>query len=70
MGIESEVVVMYFCEFDENHVNKILMCGVSNHQATKIKCMKVINTNKSRKQREKERDNTKDLIYQFGSKLN
>ena len=45
------------------------MCGASNNQATKIKCMEVINTSKSRKQREKERDNTRNLFTQFGLKL-
>jgi len=48
---------------------KYLMCGASNNQATKIKCMEVINTSKSRKQREKERDNTRNLFTQFGLKL-
>ena len=35
------------------------MCGVSDNQAIKTKCMEIIITNKSRKQREKERENTR-----------
>ena len=50
------------CEFDENHTNKYLMCGASNNQATKTKCMEVKNTSKGRKQREKERENTKEFL--------
>jgi len=39
---------------------KYLMCGSSNNQATKTKCMEVINTSKSRKQQEKrKREHTK-----------
>jgi len=45
------------------------MFEVSNNQATKTKCMEVINTSKSRKQREKERENTQNLFTQFGPKL-
>ena len=44
-----------------------LMCGASDNQATKTKCMEVINTSKSRKQREKERENTK-FVYSVQSK--
>jgi len=56
------------CVFDENHTNKYLMCGGSNNQATKTKCMEVINTSKGRKQREKERENTKEFLYSVRSK--
>jgi len=40
------------------------MCGASDNQATKIKCMKHLLTQvKSRKQREKEkRENTKESV--------
>jgi len=34
-----------------------LMCGASDSQETKTKCMEVKITNKSRKQREKEGEN-------------
>jgi len=44
------------------------MYGASNNQATKTKCMEVINTSKGRKQREKERENTKEFIYPVRSK--
>ena len=43
------------------------MCGASNNQEIKIKCMEVINTSKSRKHREKERENTK-FVYPIRSK--
>jgi len=46
-----------------------LMYEASDNQATKTKCMKVIITNKSRKQREKERENTKESVYPVRSKL-
>jgi len=42
------------------------MCGTSDNQATKTKCMEVIITNQGRKQREKERENTQNLFTQFG----
>jgi len=42
----------------KSHKYKTLMRGASNNQTTKTKCMKVINTNKSKKQREKEREHT------------
>jgi len=42
------------------------MCGASNNQATKTMCMEVINTSKSRKQQEKEREHTRNLFTQFG----
>jgi len=42
---------------------KYLMCGASNNQVTKIKCMKVINTSKSKKQREKERREHTKYLY-------
>jgi len=45
---------------------KYLMCRASNNQATKTKCMEVINTSKSRKQ---ERVNTRNLFTQFDLKL-
>jgi len=45
---------------------KYLMCGASNNQATKTMCMEVINTSKSRKQQEKEREHTRNLFTQFG----
>jgi len=45
------------------------MCGASNNQVTKTKCVEVMNTSKSRKQREKERENTQNLFTQFGPKL-
>jgi len=39
------------------------MCGTSNNQATKTKCMEIINTNKSKKQREiGKREHTK-FVY-------
>ena len=46
---------------------KYLMCGVSNNQATKTKCMDVINTNKRRNQRERKREHTK-FVYLVWSK--
>jgi len=46
------------------------MCGASDSQATKTKCMEVIITNKSKKQREKrEREHTK-FVYPVRSKTN
>jgi len=47
------------------------MCGASNNQATKTKCMEVINTRKSRNRREKiKKERThKNLFIQFGPKL-
>jgi len=45
------------------------MCGARNIQATKTKCMEVIITNKSRKQREKERENTNEFVDPVRSKL-
>ena len=56
------------CEFDKNHTNKNLMCGASNNQVTKTKCMKVINTSKSRKQREKRKREHTKFIYPVRSK--
>jgi len=48
---------------------KYLICGVSNNQGTKTKCMGVINTSKIKKQQEKRRENTQNLFTQFGPKL-
>jgi len=48
---------------------KYLMCGTSNNQAIKIKCMEVISTNKSRKHERKERENTKEFVDPVRSKL-
>ena len=46
------------------------MCGASDNQATKTKCMEQLETQaKSRKQREKERENTKEFVYPVRSKL-
>ena len=42
---------------------KYLMCGASNNQATKTKCMEVINTSKSRKQREKRKREHSKFVY-------
>jgi len=39
------------------------MCGASNNQATKTKCMEVINTSKSRKQREKRKREHSKFVY-------
>ena len=39
------------------------MCGASNNQATKNKCMKIINTSKSRKQREKRKREHTKFVY-------
>jgi len=47
---------------------KYWMCGASNNQASKTKCMKVIITNKSRKQREKRREKTHELCLPVRSK--
>jgi hypothetical protein len=45
------------------------LCGASNNQGTKTKCMKVINTNKGRKTtRERKREHTK-FVYPVRSKL-
>jgi len=42
---------------------KYLMCGASNNQATKTKCMEVINTSKSRKQWEKKKREHTKFVY-------
>ena len=42
---------------------KYLMCGASDNQAIKTKCMKVINPSKSRKQREKRKREHTKFIY-------
>jgi len=47
---------------------KYLMCGASNNQATKNKCMKIINTSKSRKQREKRKREHTKFVYPVRSK--
>jgi len=39
------------------------MCRASDSQATKTKCMEVINTNKSRKQREKRKREHTKFVY-------
>jgi len=44
------------------------MCGASNNQATKIKCMEVINTRKGRKQREKRKREHTKFVYLVRSK--
>ena len=46
------------------------MCGASDNQVTKTKCMEQLYTQaKSRKQWEKERENTKRFVYPVWSKL-
>jgi len=45
------------------------MCGASDSQEIKTKCMEVIITNKSRKQQEKERENIREFVYPVRSKL-
>jgi len=45
------------------------MGGASDSQETKTKCMEVIITKKSRKHREKERENTKEFVDPVRSKL-
>ena len=47
---------------------KYLMCGTSNNQATKTKCMEVINTRKGRKQREKRKREHTKFVYPVRSK--
>jgi len=39
------------------------MCGASNNQVSKTKCMEVINTSKSRKQREKRKREHMKFVY-------
>jgi len=48
---------------------KYLMCEASNNQAIKTKCMKVIITNKSRKQREKRKREHTKFVYPVQSKI-
>ena len=45
------------------------MCGTSDNQAIKTKCMKIIVTDKSRKQREKRKREHTKFVYPVRSKL-
>jgi len=47
---------------------KYLMCEAINNQANKTKCMKVINTRKSRKQRQKRKREHTKFVYPVRSK--
>jgi len=42
---------------------KYLMCATSNNQTIKTKCMEIINTSKSRKQREKRKREHTKFVY-------
>jgi len=49
---------------------KYLICGASNNQATKTRCMEVINPSKNRKQQMKRKREQTKFVYPIRSNTN